>query len=767
MKSSLLNKTYENKTHNLQNMHSEILQRRYLRKDEQGNIVETEEQMFGRVANTIAAVEVKYGATDSQIQSLADEFYKLMANGIFLPNSPTLMNCGRENAMLSACFVLPIEDSIEGIFETVKRTALIQKTKNGTGFSFDRLRPTGDRVASSGGTTSGPISFWRVLSETTSAIQQGAFRRGANMGMMSVEHPDILKFLNAKQDTTAFTNFNISVKVPDAFMKKLVESPYVQHVVVNPRTKKRYVIPHSVNISSYTIDDLLPEDQAKGDCYTVKEIWDMIVVNAHATGEPGICFIDRVNRDNTTPLLGQIEATNPCGEQPLLPYEACTLGSINLAKFVTSLNGRARMDWSALAETVRLAVRFLDNTVDVSDYPVEDTLRLAQANRKIGLGVMGFADLLYELGIPYDSEEAVQFAGKLASFIQQEAHRASEELARERGCFPNWEGSTWDTKHHRRMRNAASITIAPTGSISLIAGCSSGIEPDFSLVYERKVEDERTIIVNPVFERTAREQGFYRPSLIEEILNCGSLKNIEGIPGQVKHVFVTALEIQPEWHIWMQAAFQQFTDNAVSKTVNLPKHASIADVDGIFRLAWELGCKGITVYRNGSRPDQTLRTHAEAPAGGLPRVRPEATTGRTKKVKVGCGNLYITVNRDTEGVCEIFTNVGRGGGCPSQAEATSRLASIALRAGVAPEAIVEQLRGIRCLSTLTAKKKQSGIKVLSCPDAIGRTIEEFLNGRECGSETPLPDRCPECGSRLEHEGGRCMICRVCGFSKCY
>lgn len=777
MKSSLLNKTYENKTHNLQNMRSEILQRRYLRKDEQGNIVETEEQMFHRVANTIAAVEAKYGATDSQIQSIADEFYKLMANGIFLPNSPTLMNCGRENAMLSACFVLPIEDSIEGIFDAVKRTALIQKAGGGTGFSFDRLRPTGDRVASSGGTTSGPISFWRVLSETTSAIQQGAFRRGANMGMMSVEHPDILKFLNAKQDTTTFTNFNISVKVPDAFMKKLVESPYVPHVVVNPRTKKRYVIPHSVDISSYSIDDLHPEDQAKGEFYTVTEIWNMIVTNAHLTGEPGLCFFDRINRDNTTPLLGQIEASNPCGEQPLLPYEACTLGSINLAKFVTSLNGRARMDWSALAQTVRLAVRFLDNTIDVSDYPVEETLRLAQENRKIGLGIMGFADCLFLLGIPYDSERGVKFAASLMKSINEDAHRASSDLANLRGAFPNWDQSTWRTQKSINIRNASVTCIAPTGTISIIAGCSGGIEPTYSLVYERKVEGETTVIINPVFKQVAKDQGFYRPGLIEEILRQGSLKNIEGIPEKIKRVFVTALEIAPEWHIQMQAAFQEHCDAAVSKTINLSQKAAIADVDKAYKLAFELGCKGTTVYRDGSRENQVITTAHKTvqPLTNMlsPRPRARQNKGQTTKYRTGCGTLFVTVNWDAYGLCEVFACLGKaggggGGGCAAQTEGLCRSVSIWLRSGVDPRELIEQLRGIRCLSTIARRKTNKDISVVSCADAIAAAMEEALETLKgnCEHARIIPiNKCPECGYPLRRQEG-CNVCDNCWYTKC-
>jgi len=494
-----------------------VLQSRYLIKDEQGRCVETPAQLFSRVASLIAGAEARYGAGSSEIKGWHRRYYDFMASLKFLPNSPALMNANRPNGMLSACFVLPIEDSIEGIFETIKQTALIQKAGGGTGFSLDKLRPTGDRVASSGGTTSGPISFWRVFSETTDAIQQGAFRRGANMGMMSVEHPDILKFLHAKQNLKAFTNFNISVKITDAWMKKLTSSRKSLHIVKNPRTQQRYLLPIGIDIGRYTINDLVKltgkqraAPRRAGQFYTVSDIWKMIVKCAHKTGEPGVAFIDRINRDNPTPSLGKIEATNPCGEQPLLPYEACTLGSINLTKFITLSNGKADVDWPGLAKAVKLAVRFLDNIVDVCNYPVIDTVRLAQANRKIGLGVMGFADCLFLLGIPYDSQQGVEFGASIMRFINKNAHDAGSELADSRGPFPNWNASIWRTEKSRKVRNASITCVAPTGTISIIADCSCGIEPAYSLVFVRQVLDGTKMLqINPIFKQIAQKDGFY------------------------------------------------------------------------------------------------------------------------------------------------------------------------------------------------------------------------------------------------------------------
>ncbi|MHC4111709.1 MAG: adenosylcobalamin-dependent ribonucleoside-diphosphate reductase [Planctomycetota bacterium] len=530
------------------------------------------------------------------------------------PNSPALMNTGRPNKMLSACFVLPVDDSIEAIFEAIKQTALIQKAGGGTGFSLDKLRPTGDRIASSGGTTSGPISFWRVFSEATDAIQQGAFRRGANMGTMTVEHPDILKFLHAKQNLKAFTNFNISVKITDDWMKQLLKSPRSLHIVTNPRNQRRFLLPRRLDIETYTINDLhilpgkkAPPSNKARQFYTVADIWKTIVNCAHKTGEPGVIFIDRINQDNPTPSLGRIEATNPCGEQPLLPFEACTLGSINLTKFVRFTDGKADMDWHELDATVKLAVRFLDNTIDVCDYPVRDSVRLVHANRKIGLGVMGFADCLFLLRIPYDSEQGVEFASTVMNFIYERACKASTALANQRGPFPNWNESVWRTKINKKVRNASLTCVAPTGTISIIADCSCGIEPVFSLVFLRRIlAGSKMLQINPVFEKVATKAGFYNKKLQNQIAKAGSIQKISQIPPRIRKVFKCAYDVKPEWHIKMQAAFQQHCDAAVSKTINFTEKATPTAVDKAYKLAYQMGCKGITIYRRHSRAHEPM-----------------------------------------------------------------------------------------------------------------------------------------------------------------
>ena len=628
-----------------------VLEARYLKKDERGHCTESPEDLFHRVARTIADVEAEHGASYGECQKWEAAFYQLIARGDFMPNSPTLMNAGREMGMLSACFVLPVRDSITEIFNSIKHTALIQKAGGGTGFAFDELRPTGDYIRSSGGTTSGPISFWRAFSEATNAIQQGAFRRGANMGMMYIHHPDILKFLHAKQDLNQFTNYNISVKITDTWMEEFLADPDAPHVVRNPRNGKAFLLSRDLDIWEYNIRSLIEVDcvepvsdeqsaayfttprliakipaEYEGKVYTKRDVWDFIVKNAWQTGEPGVVFIDRINDDNPTPQIGRIEATNPCGEQPLLPYEACNLGSINLGNFITNpCTPEADVDWERLRRTVQLSTRFLDNVIDANNYPLPEIANICQANRKIGLGIMGFADALFKLSVAYNTEEGVKWASRFMKFINDEAHDYSEHLARHRGCFPNWQGSVWQTKHNRLMRNAAVTTVAPTGTISIISNCSGGIEPLFSLAFVRNVlrgqrkDDTPMVEVNEIFRNVAQQRGLPTDELFERLAHEGTLHHIDGVPEDVKRVFVCAHDISPDWHMRMQAAFQQHCDASISKTINFPHAASVRDVEDIYRLAFEMKCKGVTVYRDGCRDMQPMalkkdtKTEAEAP----------------------------------------------------------------------------------------------------------------------------------------------------------
>lgn len=733
-----------------------VLEKRYLAKDESGNVIETPEEMFERVATAIAKAEEK------DQEYWAEKFYELMTSLKFLPNTPTLVNAGRPLGQLSACFVLPVEDSIDGIFETIKNAAIIHKSGGGTGFSFSRLRPKGSIVSTTGGFASGPVSFMKVFNAATEAVKQGGVRRGANMGILRVDHPDIIEFIRCKEEEGKLANFNISVAVTDKFMETLAKDDYYE--LIDPRTGR--------------VSGRLK----------AKEVFNLIAEMAWKNGEPGVIFIDRINKHNPVPALGEIESTNPCSEQPLLPFESCNLGSINLAKFVVSeRNGRPFIDYESLKETVHLAVRFLDDVIDVNKYPLKEIEEATKKTRKIGLGVMGFADLLIKLGIPYNSEEAEKVATEIMKFINNESKRASENLAREKGAFLAWAESIYREKG-QYIRNATTTTIAPTGSISIIAGASSGIEPVFALAYERNIlGGEKFIEIHPLLEEKLKENGLYSKELLQEIMEKGSLKDIPTIPDELKRVFVTAHEIEPEWHVRIQAAFQQYTDNAVSKTVNLPNSATVEDVKNIYFLAYRLGCKGVTVYRDGSRNEQVLRKgikdrsaekpteldKTEAQKEATPRPRPEITCGTTEKVKIGCGNLYVTVNYDDKGLCEVFTNLGRAGGCPAQSEATSRLISLALRSGVKVGTIIEQLKGIRCLSTVKQITNNKEIKVLSCPDAIGKAIEKSIklhNQKFVIQEKELEPkqsgrRCPECGNTLENDGG-CTTCRNCGYSKC-
>ena len=552
-----------------------VLKKRYLLKDGSGQVAETPDQMFRRVAKAVASADLAYDPR-ADVAATEEEFYLAMVSLDYLPNSPTLMNAGTDVGQLSACFVIPVEDSIPGIFDAVKDMALVHKSGGGTGFSFSRLRPKGDVVQSTMGIASGPLSFMRIFDVTTEVIRQGGRRRGANMGILRCDHPDILDFITAKDQDGFLSNFNLSVGITDEFMRALEKDEV--YFLRNPRS-----------------------GAVTGSLHA-RDVFNLIVTQAWRTGDPGLVFLDTINRHNPTPHLGEIESTNPCGEQPLLPWESCNLGSINLSNMV----GGGRLDEERLRRAIRTAVHFLDNVIDVNRWPLEETRRVTLGNRKIGLGVMGFADLLLKLGIPYGSEEGLRLADEVASILEEESHLASGELARARGNFPNYPGSIWDERGVP-MRNATTVTIAPTGTISIIAGCSSGIEPLFAISFVRNViEGTRLMEINPVFERVAQGSGFYSNDLMMEIARSGTLQHAEGVPDEVKRVFVTAFDIAPEWHVRMQAAFQAHCDNAVSKTINFPSDASIDDIEEAYLLAYELGCKGITVYRYGSKREQVL-----------------------------------------------------------------------------------------------------------------------------------------------------------------
>jgi len=585
-----------------------VLERRYLQKDDEGNVIETPAQMFRRVAKAVAAPDALYDR-GADLKATEKEFYDVMTRLEFLPNSPTLMNAGTEIGQLSACFVLPVPDSIEGIFDALKNMALIHKSGGGTGFSFSNLRPKGDVVRSTKGIASGPVSFMKIFNTATEVIKQGGRRRGANMGILRVDHPDIFEFITAKEKEGVLDNFNISVGVTDKFMEALEKGD--EYDLINPRTGK-------------AVKTVKAED-----------VFNLIVMMAWRTGDPGIVFLDEINRHNPTPHVGKIESTNPCGEVPLLSYESCNLGSINLSRMVQD----GEIDWDKLRRTVRIAIHFLDNVIDANKYPLPQIEKMTKANRKVGLGVMGFAEMLAKLSVPYNSKEGVATAEKVMSFISEEARKKSVELGEERGSFPNFEGSIWEKMGYNAMRNATVTSIAPTGTISIIAGTSSGIEPFFAISYVRNVMGTQLFEVNPVFEKIAEERGFHSPELLTKVAKEGSIQRIKEIPSDVRKIFVTALDIAPEWHVRMQAAFQKYTDNAVAKTVNLPSEATLEDVKRVFLLAYKLKCKGITVYRYGSKSEQVLTIGASS--------RESSQSLSTER--------YVQVNEEYSGGCPTGT----------------------------------------------------------------------------------------------------------------
>ncbi len=616
-----------------------VLARRYLRKDEQGRIIETPEEMFFRVATAVAQGDLSYDR-HADVHATAREFYELMASLRFMPNSPALMNAGRDIGQLSACFVLPIEDSIDSIFETLKYTAMIHKSGGGTGFSFSRIRPEGDPVRSTHGIASGPISFMTIFDIATEAVKQGGARRGANMAILRIDHPDIEKFITTKTHTDRLNNFNVSVALTEEFMESVEKGK--DYALINPRTGREV-------------------------CRVwAPDIFNKIVDAAWSSGEPGIIFLDRINRANPTPDLGQIESTNPCGEQPLLPYESCNLGSINLSLFVED----GRIDYPSLKETVWQAVHFLDNVIEVNRFPVREIQEMTLKTRKIGLGVMGFADSLIRLGIPYNSGEAVSMAREIMSFINRESKAASAELAKKRGNFPAYKGSIYDNPRTPYMRNATTTTIAPTGTISIIAGVSSGIEPLFAVSYVRHVLDGTELLeTHPLFVEAMKKRGRYSDALMQEIAQVGSIQDVAGVPEDLKSIFITSMDIPPEGHIAIQAAFQKETDNAVSKTINFPEDATKESIRDAYLLAWRQGLKGITIYRSGSRPVQVLdlkkgaRPLVDIEGGTSPRPWPGRRYGVSQRVQTGYGDLYVTVNWNERGICEVSARMGKAASC--------------------------------------------------------------------------------------------------------
>ncbi len=728
-------------------------EKRYLIKDERGEPTETPEDLLHRVATNIASVDEAYGKTREEIDDIKDNFFRIMAEGQFLPNSPTLMNAGRELQQLSACFVLPLEDSMEGIFTALKNMALVQKTGGGTGFAFDRLRPNNDLVRSTNGVASGPISFLKIFDAATEAVKQGGTRRGANMGSLIYNHPNILDFISSKEKEDEINNFNISIAVSDEFMRKATgEDPDPLYDLINPRTGDLFRDPQSGEVARLD----------------AKAVFDLIVQNAWGKGDPGIIFIEQMNRFNPTPHVGKYETTNPCGEQPLLPYEACCLGSINLDKFVTD-NGQ--VDWDNLEKLVNVAVRFLDNVIDASNYVIPEIAAMhKEGNRKIGLGIMGWHDMLVRLSITYDSEKAIETAEEVMNFIDIRAKEASVALAEERSVFPNFEGSIYDTgKAEDQVRNATRTTIAPTGTISILAGASSGIEPYFSIAYIRKniLGGLDLPEVNPLFLEIARKEGFYSEELVQEIAKTGKIPEGTAVPEKYKTLFKTAMEIDYSWHVKHQAAFQKYTNNAVSKTINLKQEATVDDVKFAYITAWEAGCKGITIYRDASRTKQVLNV-GDGSAEDIikPTKRPKTLSGHTTSIRTALGNLFVTVNSADGRPFELFAQIGKAGSdVVAFTEAIARLISLALRCGVSIDDIVTQLEGIGGARSVGFGPN----KIMSVPDAIGqalRNLAQAESGIKHNMNGTNLEICPDCGTCALIRAEGCLKCEACGFSEC-
>lgn len=733
----------------------EVLKRRYLKKDQQGRVIETPKDLFIRVAKFIAEADGNYGADGAAIQRTAAAFYDLMASLKFMPNSPTLMNAGRPLGQLSACFVLPVGDSMEEIFETNKHAAVIHKSGGGTGFAFSRLRPRNSIVASTSGVASGPVSFMKVYNASTEAVKQGGTRRGANMGILRVDHPDILEFISCKTDTSEITNFNISVAVTDEFMNALHAG--TTYPLLNPHTAQTHVVDgEEVHLDA-------------GD------VFDRIVSHAWASGEPGVIFIDRINQMNPTSPSETIEATNPCGEQPLPPYDSCNLGSINVSLFArrplpddySRSDPQSGVDWESLGAAVRTAIHFLDNVIDRNKYPIEQIEAQTLKNRRIGLGVMGWADLLVKLGLPYNSDEAHKLGTALMSYIQTEARNQSSELAKTRGKFPNWTGSIY-CADNVAMRNATVTSIAPTGTISIIAGCSSGVEPYYSIAFERHVMDgTRLNEINPLFKEIAISEDFYSEELIDGISSVRSLAEVKGVPDHVKALFLTAADISPEDHVRMQAVFQAHCDTSVSKTINFRQSATQDDVRRAFLLAYEQGCKGITIYRDGSRPDQVLRPSGAGTVTSARlqvETRPSVLSGITQKIKTGYGNLYVTINTRDGQPFEVFAHIGKSGYTTmADTEAICRLISLSLRSGVPVAQVIKQLRGIGGSSQIFS----GGAKISSIPDAIAQVLSKHFGHVPdvVDSQYGAPEICPQCTGAMRFDSG-CFTCASCGYSNC-